>query len=409
MTKFVEVLLPGMNRSIVFTALVTSVITAFVTSAFVISSFPKTQQGFLPQSLTENVNEPASTHEAVIEQVVAKAAPSVVSVVATKDLPVIERYYTNPFGNDDFFNQFFPQLQIPQYRQNGTERKEVAGGTGFVVSSDGFVLTNRHVVNIKDADFTVVFSDGTREDAELIAKDPVEDLAVLRIQRTGLQPIPLGDSDAVVIGQSVIAIGNTLGEFQNTVSVGVVSGLARRLIAGGGGESEVIENAIQTDAAINPGNSGGPLLNLRGEAIGVSTAIVVGSQNVGFAIPINKAKKALGDVEATGKITHAYLGVRHVPVSKEIQEARDLPYDYGALVIGSEDGREPGVDPKSPAVKAGLREGDVLLSVNGERVDEAHSLTSLVIKHQVGEKVALRVYSQGSERDISVVLAERTE
>lgn len=378
-----------------------------VTTLFIWSSLPETKQESFPQASVGPESTSVSSHEALVEKAVAGASASVVSVVATKDLPVLERYYTNPFGNDDLFNQFFPQLQVPQYRQNGTERREVAGGTGFVVSADGLVVTNRHVVDIEDADFTVIFSDGTRGDAKVLAIDAVEDLAVLKLEGDNFPALTLGDSDALKIGQSVIAIGNTLGEFQNTVSVGVVSGLDRKIVAGGGGQSEIIEGAIQTDAAINPGNSGGPLLNLRGEVIGVNAAIVVGSQNVGFAIPINKAKKAVGDVQSTGKISHAYLGVRHVPVTKEIQEARDLPYDYGALILGSEDGREPGIDPKSPAAKAGLREGDVILSVNGERIDETHSLTSLVTKHQTGEAVMLRVYTSGSERDLPVTLAER--
>lgn len=387
-----------------------SIATAALTSLIFLSFSPPQQP---PSSSTGGMQGttqiPLTDHEAAVETVVSKVSPAVVSIVATKDLPVIEQFFVNPFGNDQFFNEFFPfQFRIPQYRQKGTEKQEVSAGTGFIVSEDGTILTNRHVVDIEDADFTVIFSDGSREKAEVLAKDPVEDIAVLRVGRRGLPTVTLGDSDGIKVGQTAIAIGNSLGKFQNTVSVGVISGLARQIAAGDQrGASEVIEGAIQTDAAINPGNSGGPLLNLKGEAIGINTAIVVGSQNVGFAIPINKAKKALDDVRGLGKITYPFLGVRYVLVTQEIKEARGLSVDHGALIIGSSDGREPGVQPNSPAQKAGLREGDVILSVNGERVDENHSLAALIQKHRVGETVTLRVLSGSDERDVSVTLAER--
>lgn len=399
------------SASMVLAVLTTSVATALATTLIVLSAVPHQQQGVVSSSKTPGAQAPVTDHEAKVEEAVAQAAPSVVSVVATKDLPVIKQYFSNPFGNNDFFNQFSPfQFQVPQYRQNGTQKKEVAGGTGFLVSKDGLVLTNRHVVDIADADFTVVFSDGTRKEAKVLAKDPVEDLAVLKIDRSSSPALALGDSDSLKAGQSVIAIGNSLGEFQNTVSVGVVSGLNRKIVAGGGAEQqEVIEGAIQTDAAINPGNSGGPLLNLRGEVIGVNAAIVVGSQNVGFAIPINKAKKAISDVATSGKISRAYLGVRHVAVTKEIQQARSLAVDYGALIVGSQDGKEPGVDPNSPAAKAGLREGDVILSVNSQKVDESHSLILRISAYNVGTTVTLHIYSSGSERDVSVTLTERPD
>lgn len=400
------------SASMVLAVVTTSVATALATTLIVLSAFPQRQPAVPAPLPTNGATAPVSSHEAAVEQAVAQAAPSVVSVVATKDLPVVERYFTNPFGNNDFFNQFSPfQFQVPQYRQNGTQRKEVAGGTGFLVSKDGLVLTNRHVVDIADADFTVVFSDGSKKDAKVLAKDPVEDLAVLKIDGSNFPALTLGDSGALKIGQSVIAIGNTLGEFQNTVSVGVVSGLNRKIVAGdnGGGQQEVIEGAIQTDAAINPGNSGGPLLNLHGEVIGIDSAIVVGSQNVGFAIPINKAKKAISDVAAGGKISRAFLGVRHVAVTKEIQQSRNLPFDYGALIVGSQDGKEPGVAADSPAAKAGLREGDVILSVNGQKVDDAHSLTSLISAFNVGATITLHVYASGSEKDVSVTLTERPQ
>lgn len=354
--------------------------------------------------------EPQSDHEAKIIDAVNRASPAVVSVIATKDLPVLEQEFTNPFQDDDFFNQFFGdpfEYRVPQYRQNGTEKREVSGGTGFLVSSDGLIVTNRHVVDIEGAEYTVLTNDGERFEAEVLARDPVHDLAVVKIKKDNLPTVPLGDASNLQIGQTVIAIGNALGEFQNTVSVGVVAGLGRTIQAGDGQSSETIEDAIQTDAAINRGNSGGPLLNLKGEVIGINTAIVIGSQNIGFAILVNRAKKAVDDVKARGKITYPWLGVRYLLVSEELQKKNDLPYSYGALVLRGEERSDLAVIPGSPADKAGIQENDIILEVDGVRVDEKHSLASLIQQKQVGDTVTLKVYSKGQEKTVSVTLEER--
>jgi len=343
-------------------------------------------------------------YENAIVGVVDTASKSVVSVVATKDLPIIEKYYTDPFGGG--FNSPF---RIPRYRQNGTEEREVSGGTGFVVSEDGNIVTNRHVVDIEDAAFTVIFSDGERYDAEVLAMDSIEDLAVLKIDMDNAPALTLGDSDVLNIGQTAIAIGNALGQFQNTVSVGVVSGLDRSIVAGSGKSSEKISGAIQTDAAINFGNSGGPLLNISGEVIGINTAIASGSENIGFAIPVNKVKKVVNDVEEFGKISRPFIGVRFVDVDKDIKEARGLEFDYGALIAGSGDGLEPGVSPGYPAYDAGIREGDVILEVNSTRVDEKNSLGELIARYSVGDTITLKVWNSDGTRDVSIVLVERPQ
>ena len=399
----------GTFLAVVLTSVATAALTSFVFLAFSETDAPAdSPRVSIPDQEATDEYISAASHEDVITAVVESAAPAVVSVVATQDLPVIERYYVDPFG-DEFFGGPSP-FRVPQYRQNGTEPREVAAGTGFVVSADGLIMTNRHVVDIEgETEFTVVFSAGEQAAAEVVAIDPVEDIALLSVERDDLHALPLGDSDDIRIGSTAIAIGNALGEFQNTVSVGVVSGLGRRVVAGGSGSQSVIDGAIQTDAAINQGNSGGPLLNSSGEVIGINTAIVVGSENLGFAIPVNKAKKALSDVQEFGHISRPFIGVRFVTVNAEIQEARDLPNDYGALIVGSADGREPGVVPGSPAEEAGLREGDVILEVNGVEINADNQLGSVVNQYSVGDEVTLLVYSQGQTREVMLTLADREE
>jgi len=386
-------------------AAVSVVATIFTVGAiFTLQPFGKMTVGTSPPSLSE---DGASVSHGVV-RIVEQTSPAVVSVVATKDVAVVERFFASPFPDDPLFEQFFgPFFSVPKERERLTERREVSAGSGFVVRKDGLVVTNRHVVDIADAEFTVFFATGEKVTAKVVAVDPVEDIALLQVQEHKEFPfLELGDSDALKVGETVIAIGNALGEFQNTVSVGVVSGLNRRIVAGSGGQSEVLEGVIQTDAAINQGNSGGPLLNLQGKVIGINTALAAGSENIGFAIPVNKAKQSLESFEQSGKITRAFLGVRYVPVTADIQDARNLSVDYGALIVGSEDGKEPGVLPGSPAAKAGLREGDVIVEFGGERVDLEHSLAELVRSKKAGESVTVKVLSGGEEKQVQVTLAE---
>lgn len=218
-------------------------------------------------------------------------------------------------------------------------------------------------------------------------------------------PLVLGDSDDIQIGQTVVAIGNALGELQNTVSVGIVSGLGRTVVARGASGSEALQELIQTDAAINPGNSGGPLLNLRGEVIGITTAIAQGAENIGFAIQINKARRDIESVKATGRIVYPFIGVRYLTVSEEVRNSRSLPVDYGALIVKGDDG--PGVIPGSPADKAGLKEGDIVLKINGERIDVKRPMASHLLKYNVGDAPVLTVLRDGKEIEVRVILEER--
>lgn len=350
--------------------------------------------------------------EQAVTEVVKKASPAVVSIVATKDLPIIEERFIDPFEeffNDPFFRQFFGEkfrFQIPKYEQKGTQKQEVASGSGFLISSNGLILTNRHVIEISGAEFTVILNDGRKYQAKILGKDPVLDLAILKIEGGNFPFLTLGDSDKLQIGQTVIAIGNALGEFRNTVSKGVISGLARSIVASSGSESEKLEKVIQTDAAINKGNSGGPLLNLKGEVIGVNTAIVLGAQNIGFAIPINQAKKDIEQIKNIGKIVVPFLGIRYVILDERTAKENNLPVNYGALILKGER-NEPGIIPDSPAQKAGLKEGDIILEMDGEKISQENTLAEIIVKKNVGQKVSLKILREGREFLVEVVLEER--
>lgn len=305
-------------------------------------------------------------------------SPSVVSITTTKNLT-------------DFF---------------GRSIQQEGAGTGFIVTNDGYIVTNKHVASSAGDTYTIFLNDGRNFDGKVIATDPVNDLAVIKINATGLRAVDLGDSDQLKVGQAVIAIGNALGEFQNTVTVGVLSAKERQINASGGGLQESLENLLQTDAAINPGNSGGPLVNLAGQVIGINTAIAGGAQNIGFAIPINSVKQAIESAEKTGSIKRPSLGVRFVPITKELADVNDLPVDHGALIVR---GQTPGalaVIPGSPADQAGIEENDILLEVNGERIDERHSLIGLIQRHSIGDSIPLKILHDGKERTVDVTLEE---
>ncbi len=338
---------------------------------------------------------PAVDYEQAIIKAVEKASAAVVSIIISKDLPVIEQCPYNPFGNlPQEFQQFFNQgWEFYQPCQKGTKRQEIGGGSGFIISNDGLIVTNKHVILDEDASYTVLTNDGKKYEAKVLARDSYRDLAVLKISVSNFPVIRLGNSDTIKLGQTAIAIGNALGEFRNTVSVGVISGLSRNVTASGGSLTEKFEGLIQTDAAINQGNSGGPLLNLKGEVIGINVAMVSGAQNIGFAIPINQAKKAIESVKTTGRIVTPYLGVRYTMLAE------------GALIRGTQDG--PGVLPNSPAAKAGIQAEDIILELNAEKITQGNFLASLIQKYSVGDAITLKILRNGKEMEIKVILEER--
>jgi len=362
-----------------------------------------------------SVNQKVTVEEeSASTDVVKQVSPSVVSIIITKDLSKIYSM-TGPQPFDDFFNQFgfpFNFFFNEQPQQPAPEGKqEVGGGTGFVINQQsGLILTNRHVVTDTEAEYTVLTNEGQRYEATVVARDAVNDMALVQIQNKSIPAVRLGDSDSVQIGQTVIAIGNALGEYRNTVTKGVISGIGRNVVAGDNrGSSEQLEGVFQTDAAINPGNSGGPLVNLQGEVIGINTAINSQGQLIGFAIPANEAKRMIDSYEKYGRIVRPYLGIRYVLVTPELAKANKLEVDYGALLIKGQTTTDLAVVPGSPADKAGLTENDIILEVDGQKIDQEHSLVKSLAKYQPGQTVKLTVYSKGETKDVTVTLDEFKE
>lgn len=345
------------------------------------------------------------TQEDLVIAAVEIAKPAVVSIIITKDVPIVERYYED-FGSSPLDDFFGPSFQIPQYREKGTEKKEVGGGSGFIVSEDGYIVTNKHVVDDEKAQYTVFLNDGSKHEAKVMAIDPLNDVAVLKIEKKDLPFLEFGDSESLKVGQSVIAIGNPLLEFENSVSVGVVSGLSRSIVAGTGfGKSEQLEGVIQTDAAINPGNSGGPLLNLKGKVIGMNVAVASG-ENIGFSLPASLVKQVVESVKENGRIIRPFLGVRYMPVTETLKESNKLSVDYGVLVVRGENPEDLAIIPGSPADKAGIVENDIILEIDGVKLDLEHSLARAVANKKVGDSLKLKILSKGKEKIVEVKLEE---
>jgi serine protease Do len=357
-------------------------------------------------STLEAKYEPQTSQEQKIIQVVNDASPSVVSIVITKEVPVYG--YKYPSSGSDIFDPF-GILSNPQRIQIGKEKQQVGAGSGFIVSEDGFILTNKHVVSDAKAEYTVIDNKQEEYSAKIIATDPVQDLAIIKIDgKDNFKPAKLGNSSNIQIGQTAIAIGNALGEFQNTISVGVISGLGRTIVASGGieGGSETLEDIIQTDAAINPGNSGGPLLNLNGEVIGVNTATSESGESISFAISIDKAKRDIEQARSVGKISYPYLGVRYTIINDKIQEEKELSVNYGALILKGTSANEPAIAKGSPAAAAGLKEGDIILEFDNQKVNKNNTLAKIISNYNPGQTVDLKVLRKEAEITIKVTLGE---
>lgn len=354
--------------------------------------------------------------ESAVIDAIKNSSDSVVSIIISKDIPKYREITTNPFedlfGDTEFFDSLnFPGI-IRRVPTGETEKQEVGGGTGFIVSKDGLVVTNKHVVSDEKASYSVVLNDSKTYDLEILARDSSNDIAIGKIKNLDieLKALALGNSSNLQLGQTVIAIGNALAEYRNTVTKGIISGIGRKITAGNGfGDYETLEDVIQTDAAINPGNSGGPLLNLKGEAIGINTAISTNGQSIGFAIPIDSVKNIIDSVIKTGKIIKPYLGLRYVQINESYAKANSLKYDYGVLVIRGKNEEDLAVIPSGPADKAGILENDIILEINGKKLDSNTSLSKEISNLKIGDKIKLKVLSKGEEKEATITLEEKKE
>ena len=360
-----------------------------------------TSAGFAGGYFGRNNND--GSQDIAKQQVVLKTQGQLISNIA-KDVgeSVVSVEVTSNSGPSDSFFGF----------QGSTEQQ--SAGTGIILDKDGLIITNRHVVPSGTTSVSVTLSDGTKfDDVQVIGRtastDPL-DIAFLKIKDTKgktLNPATVGDSSKMKVGDSVIAIGNALGQFQNTVTSGIVSGFGRSVQASdsSGNDSENLENLFQTDAAINEGNSGGPLVNLEGEVIGINTAVAGDAQNIGFAIPINDVSGLIKSVEDKGKLERPYLGVVFIPITADMAKQYDLGANEGAYIppavmVGSDT-----VVNDGPADKAGIEEGDIITKIDNDTVDEKHSLTSLLSKHNVGDKVQVTIYRDGKSKTVDVTLS----
>lgn len=339
-----------------------------------------------------------------IPEIAEKASPAVISIAISKNLPKIEGFYSMPMNGKNFV--------IPKFQKGKKEAVRVGGGSGFIVSENGIVLTNSHVVADAKADYTAVFGADNEKKVpmKILARDPIHDIAICKVQGEGYASVPLGDSSGLQLGEWVVAVGNALGEFSNTVSLGIVSGLSRFIQAQGEAQHNVerLRGLIQTDAAINPGNSGGPLLNMKGEVIGINTAVVFGAQNIGFSIPINRAKDDIAQIKEHGRIQIPFLGIRYLIIDEMLQAKNNLPVGYGALIMRETLG-DTAVIRGSSAEKAGLREFDIILEAAGKKITPEFTLQDVLQEHTIGDEISLKVLREKKERTMKVKLEEKNQ
>ncbi|OGH17921.1 MAG: hypothetical protein A3C22_01085 [Candidatus Levybacteria bacterium RIFCSPHIGHO2_02_FULL_37_10] len=316
------------------------------------------------------------SEESAVIDIVEKVSPSVVTVG-------IESRIIN-FDPFDIFSR----PQATQQEQNI--------GSGFVVSADGLIVTNKHVVDVPGK-YKVITNDGKKYDVKSIYRDPINDIAIVKINATELKPVEMGDSSRVKVGQLVVAVGTPLGEFRGSVTKGIVSGIGRGITAGSAFEefAEKLDDVIQTDAAINPGNSGGPLVNSIAQVIGVNTAVASGAENIGFALPINIIKDSIKNFNKNGQFNRPYLGIAYKTLSRDAAILNNVP--QGAYVQD--------VVPESPAEKAGIARGDIITKINGKKIEgENGEVANTIAVRKIGDTIALSVWRDGKTLEIKAAL-----
>jgi serine protease Do len=343
--------------------------------------------------------------EKKIIRIIKDTMPSVVSIVISEHLEDVEK---------DMMADIYPaghinKSKIPKEYVDSRGMVQIGGGSGFVVDEKrGLILTNRHVISQPKSEYQVVTNDGKKYPAAVMTVDAVNDVAILSVPSLHLPALPLGDASKLDLGQMVIAIGNAMGIFKNTVSVGIVSGLSRSIMAQSDPNSppQELRGLIQTDAAINPGNSGGPLLNSNGRVIGINAAIISGAQNIGLAIPVSAAVRDLADIKEFGRVRRPYFGVRYVIIDENIATKRNLKVKQGALVTAEGPQDDPVIDG-SPAEEAGILPGDIILSVNNKEINETTTIQDCLQDLSADDEIPVAIIRDGEKMQRLVRLKER--
>lgn len=346
--------------------------------------------------------------ENVWGKTIRESTPAIVTIVISKNIKALKKDMSAELMALPPYAQPKEPMDIPPDAVDAHGMVKIGSGSGFFVDPTGIILTNKHVIADLNAEYAVITNDDKHYAATVLARDPIDDVAILKIDIQNAPILPLGDSDKVTLGEPVLAIGNALGLFKNTVSSGIVSGLARSIQAMPDPKNGIAEmrGLIQTDTAINPGNSGGPLFNSDCRVIGINAAIVFGAQNLSFSIPINTAKRDIADIKKYGRISRPLLGLRYLLIDETVKEKMKLPVDYGVLVMGH-GALAPGVIPKSPAATAGIKEKDIILECGGVKIENGKTPQDFMEDKEAGDVLKLTILRGGKESTVSVTLGER--
>lgn len=344
------------------------------------------------------------TPEQKVIKIIQKVLPAVVSITAYKNIKEIEK--KRPQWLFPFFEKDVPAIDALRKKAVG-KNIHFGGGSGFIIDSSGIVVTNAHVIVRDHLNYEITASNQDKFPAKLVATDLINDIAFLKIKAdTKLPFLALGNSSKTVLGQSVLAVGNALGLFQNTVSSGIISGLARSIEANNEVVRENLHGLIQTDAAINPGNSGGPLIDMNGHAIGINAASVMQAENIGFAIPINIIKRDLAQILKNGKVSYPFLGVRYIIIDEKIKELFRLPVGHGVLVASPTIGQDA-VIKNSPASKSGIKENDIIVEIDGKPLTTQYTLQDFLESAKIGQRAILKLLRKNKKIELPVILEER--